>query len=287
MPEESVLAAMEQMDNIKVEKLVHDFLTAQSLKILPQEPFGDAVTQFVDKQDKLAMETFVDENLAVQVKQLLLANEDSDEELESNMDRIRTQQEELFKAGVLKRKSKNKKLRPRPQTWDSDEDGPWENQPGAVELSGAEEDEENVAPAGRRKKASSLLSDDDDVSVVSGTTKKTATKKAPAKKAPPKPRAPAKSKAPTKVPAARGRKKAVTEPSDDEDNDSDVIMMDEAPAAPAKSQPKRAAAAKGRQTQTQTQLSFSQQPKTSTARELSDDEISDDDDAFEPMSKKR
>jgi double-strand break repair protein MRE11 len=284
MPEESVLAAMENIDNIKVEKLVHDFLTAQSLKILPQEPFGDAVTQFVDKQDKLAMEQFVDENLAVQVKQLLLANEDSDEELESNMDRIRMQQEELFKAGVLKRKSKNKKLRPRPQTWDSDEDGPWENQPGAVEISGAEEDEEDVAPSARRKKASSLLSDDD-VSVVSVTTKKTVAKKAPAMKAPAKPRPPAKAKALAKVPTARGRKKTVTGPSDDEDNDSDIIMMDEAPT-PAKSQPKRAAAAKTRQTQTQ--LNFSQQVKTSTVRELSDDEISDDDDdAFEPMTKKR
>lgn len=282
MPEESVLAAMNGMNNIKVEKLVHDFLTAQSLKILPQEAFGDAVIEFVDKQDKFAMETFVDENLAVQVKQLLLVNEDSDDELESNMDRIRTQQEELFKKGALKRKSKKKKLRPRPQTWDSDEYGAWEDQPGAVELSGVEDDEADAAPAGRRKKAASLLSDDD-VSVVSGMIKKTAAKKAPAKRAPAKPKASAKAKAPAKAPTARGRKKAVTELSDDEDNDSDVIMMDEAPV-PAKSQPKRAAAAKGKQTQ----LNFSQQtqPKASTARELSDDEISDDDDAFEPMTKK-
>jgi double-strand break repair protein MRE11 len=111
------------MDNIKVEKLVHDFLTVQSLKILPQASFGDAVTQFVDKQDKYAMDTFVDENLTVQVKQLMLANADSDDdELEVNMDRIRTQQEELFKAGVLKRKSKSKKIKPRPQHWDSDEE---------------------------------------------------------------------------------------------------------------------------------------------------------------------
>jgi double-strand break repair protein MRE11 len=135
MPDEAVLAAQDNMDNIKVEKLVHDFLTAQSLKILPQEPFGDAVTQFVDKQDKFAMETFVTENLAVQVKQLLLTNEDSDDgELECNMDRIRTQQEALFKAGVLKRKSKQRKIKPRPQTWDSDEDGPWEEQPGAITM---------------------------------------------------------------------------------------------------------------------------------------------------------
>ncbi len=285
MPDEAVLAAQNAMETIKVEKLVHDFLTAQSLKILPQEPFGDAVYQFVDKQDKHAMENFVDENLAVQVKQLLLTNADSDDgEMESNMDRIRTQQEELFKAGVLKRKSKNKKIKPRPQTWDSDEDGPWEEQPGAIELIGAEDGENgaDAAPAGRgRKKATSLLSDDD-ASVMFATTKKTAAKKAPAKRAPVKPRAPAKAKAPAKAPA-KERKKAVTEISDDEDNDSDIIMMDETPAPP-KSHPKRAAT-KGRQTQ----LSFSQvtQPKTSTQRELSDDEISDDDDAFEPMTRKK
>jgi len=287
MPDDAVLAAQEAMPNIKVEKLVHDFLNAQSLKILPQEPFGDAVTQFVDKQDKNAMDNFVTENLALQVKQLLIANQDSEEdedELETQMDRIRAHQEELFKTGALKRKSKKKKVRPRPQNWDSDEYGAWEDQPGAVELSGVEDSDEGAAPAGRRKKAASILSDDD-LSIVSGTTKKTAAKKAPAKKAPAKPRAPAKAKAPAKAPAARGRKKAVTELSDDEDNDSDVIMMNEAPVS-TKSQPKRAAAAKGRQTQ----LNFSQptQPKTSTAKELSDDEISDDDDdAFEPMSRRR
>jgi double-strand break repair protein MRE11 len=71
--------------------------------------------------------------------------------------------------------------------------------------------------------------------------------------------------------------------SDDEDNDSDLIMIDEPP--PPKPQPKRAVVTKGRQTQ----LSFSQQtqPKTLSARELSNDEISDDDDAFEPVIKKK
>lgn len=273
------------MDNIKVEKLVHDFLTVQSLKILPQVPFGDAVTQFVDKQDRFAMENFVEENLAVQVKQLLQIGEDSDDdELESNMDRIRTQQEELFKAGVLRLKSKSRKVKPRPDDWDSDIQGAWEEQPEALELNGADDDEEEGPPLGLRRITNSLLSDDD-ASVISGTTKKTAAKKAPTKKAPAKPRAPAKAKAPSKAPAktpARGRKKATVGPSDDEDNDSDVIMMDEPP--PPKSQPKRAAAAKGRQTQ----LNFSQptQPKTSTAKEWSDDEISDED-AFEPVSTRK
>jgi double-strand break repair protein MRE11 len=54
IPGEAVLASL-TADNVKVEKLVQEFLTAQSLKILPKAPFGDAVTQFVDKDDKHAM----------------------------------------------------------------------------------------------------------------------------------------------------------------------------------------------------------------------------------------
>ena len=280
MPQDSVLAAME-IDNIKVEKLVHEFLTAQSLKILPQAPFGDAVREFVVRDDKHAMETFVDESLTTQVKELLLADEDEDEELESVMDRIRARQEALFEAGELRRPTKKGKLKPQPPTWDTDEDGEWAAQLGAFEASEDEDEDETPAPAGRRGKTSTVISDDD-ASVISGTTKKTVAKKAPAKKAPAKPRAPAKAKAPAKTPA-RGRKKVVEEPSDDEDNDSDVIMIDKPP--PAKSQPKRVAATKGRQTQLN--FSQSQAAKASTARELSDDEISDDDDAFEPLPSKR
>jgi double-strand break repair protein MRE11 len=58
MPSEAILASMD-IDNIRVEKLVHEFLAAQSLKVLPQGPFGDAVKQFVDKDDKLFLNEFV------------------------------------------------------------------------------------------------------------------------------------------------------------------------------------------------------------------------------------
>lgn len=42
LPEESVMAQM-SIDTVKVEKLVQEFLNAQSLTILPQNSFGDAV----------------------------------------------------------------------------------------------------------------------------------------------------------------------------------------------------------------------------------------------------
>jgi double-strand break repair protein MRE11 len=280
MPSEAILASM-TIDNIRVEKLVHEFLAAQSLKVLPQAPFGDAVKQFVDKDDKHAMDAFVTESLSTQVNEIMAENAE-EVDLDPIMERIRARQEAQFAAGILKRPKTKGKLKPRPHGWDSDLDGEWEDQPGAFEFIDEENGEDGAsAPAAGRGNNTALLSDDD-ASVISTKigSKAAALKKAPAKKAPAKPRAPVKAKAPAKAPA-RGRKKVV-EPSDDEDEDEDVVMLDEEPV-PVKSQPKRAAATKSRQTQ----LNFTQsQAKTQTARELSDDEISDDD-AFEPMPSSR
>jgi double-strand break repair protein MRE11 len=261
-PGEEILASL-AADNVKVDKLVKEYLTAQSLKILPKAPFGDAVTQFVDKDDKHAMESFVNESLSAQVKEMLAMDEESsDQDLDSIMERLRQKQEEQFAAGILTRPKRKGKLRPRPTNWDSDLDGDWEDAPGAYEMS---DREEGAVGSGS----------DDDTSLASAPVKKAPAKKAPAKKAPAKPRAPAKAKVPVKAPAkttARRRNK-VLEPSDDED---DVVMVDD-DHPPVKSQPQRASRTR------QTQLAFSQTPKTQTAMELSDDEISDDD-AFEPMA---
>lgn len=275
MPDESILAAL-AVDSVKVEKLVREFLTAQSLKILPQAPFGDAVTQFVDKDDKHAMEMFVNESLAGQVKQMLELDGDDEDELESAMERYRNRVDEMFAAGTLKR-TKKAKYKPRPENWDSDMDGEWEDQPGAIELSDIGEDE-TPAPPARRGRSGILSDDDDDVSIAPAPTKKAPAKRAPAKKA-------AAPKAPAKKPAARaparGRKK-VAEPSDDEDDDIIMLEDDPQPSAPTRSQPSRAkAATRGSR---QTTLNFSQsQTKAQVAKDLSEDEISDDD-AFEPMA---
>ena len=251
-------------DNVKVEKLVQEFLTAQSLKILPKAPLGDAVTQFVDKDDKHAMESFINESLSAQVKEMLAMDEDAnDDDLDAVMERLRQKQEEQFAAGIRMRPRRRGNLKPRPANWDSDLDGDWEDAPGAYEMS---EGEEDAAGAGS----------DDNASIDSGTApaKKAPAKKAPTKRTLAKPRAPPKTKAPSKTPAKTSTKSRnkVLEPSDDED---DVLMLDDDPL-PVKSQPQRAARTR------QTQLSFSQTPKTQTAMELSDDEISDDD-AFEPI----
>lgn len=268
MPEEDILAAM-TIDNVKIEKLVQEFLDMQSLKILPQAPFGDAVTQFVDKDDKHAMEMFVKESLADQQKQMLELDND-DDDIESAMERYRTQKERQFESGVRQRPRKKGKMKPRPVDWDSDMQGEWEDAAEAYEFLDVEDDEMPMPPVRRNRAAP--ISDDDSDGATPVPVKKAPVKKAAVKKAVPK-------KAPARAPA-RGKKKAATL----SDEDDDVIMLDddEPPPPPkVKSQPKRAAAVKP--TARQTQLDFSQATQSRTqAHELSDDEISDDD-AFEPM----
>ncbi|KAL8956950.1 MAG: hypothetical protein Q9193_005657 [Seirophora villosa] len=295
MPEESVLAQL-AIDSVRIEKLVREFLQAQNLTILPQNSFGDAVSQFVDKDDRHAMETFVQDSLKSQVKHLMDVDKVEEDDLMDMVDQYRSKQEQLFAAGELKRVRKTK-IRPKPDGWNSDFDGSWEDQPAAIIHSDyeAQEDEEDAAsvmapPKGRGKMAG---------------TKKAA---APAKKA-----APAK--------GGRGRKKVV-EQSEEEEEDNDILMVDSdgeesqlfvQPAAPKRSTQKAAArkaspvkkapttrgsgrARGGAAAKSQAKLDFSQpsfsQPSFSQARSQANgtstkvqqiyDDISDEDEAFEP-----
>jgi double-strand break repair protein MRE11 len=229
LPEESTLASL-AIDNVKVEKLVKEFLNAQSLKILPQAPFGDAVSQFVDKDDKHAMEVFVDQSLEGQVK-TLLSLDDNDEDLDSAMAQYAAELDKAFHEGTFKRKRIGK-LKPRPDEWDSDFNGEWEDQPGAYELT--DDDGSTPAPTSRRGRAATddvNEDDDDDASVAAAPAKRAPAKRATAKAAPKKAPAkvPAKKAAPAvKKPAARGRPKANTGAFID-DSDEDVIMLDDEP----------------------------------------------------------
>jgi double-strand break repair protein MRE11 len=264
-PEAEIMAEF-TIDSVKVDKLVKEFLDAQTLTILPQNSFGDAVSQFVDKDDKHAMETFVKDSLSTQLKHLMEANEVKEEEIVQEMAQHREQLEQLFASGQLK--NRKHKIKPKPDSWDSDFEGPWVDQPGALVRSDNEaekEDDESLAsipskkaaPRGRGKAA--------------GTTRQTATatkKTAPAAK------------------GGRGKKKVVEEEEEsDEVDNGDVIMIDDddeesdgmlvssqkkAPAkkpvakakapARAKSPVKKAAPAKAKTLATQSKLNFSQTP---------------------------
>ncbi|OAX79217.1 DNA repair protein (mre11) [Emergomyces africanus] len=146
-PDEAAISHLSSLDTVKVEKLVREFLSAQSLTILPQNSFGDAVSQFVDKDDKHAMEMFVNESLESQIKHLLALDQEQDDDemdygdgegqsvIQAAMDKYRAQLEEMFAKGNQRRTRGQRKFKPKPDGWDSEFDGPWEDQPGALILS--------------------------------------------------------------------------------------------------------------------------------------------------------
>ncbi len=211
------------LDNVKVEKLVREFLSAQSLTILPQNSFGDAVSQFVDKDDRHAMEMFVNESLSNQVKHLLDMDQTDEDELHTAMEQYRSKLEELFAAGQLKKK--RPKLKPRPDGWDSELDGAWGDQPGALMLSDREngnedeEDETSVrspAPATRARggRGSRGGRGASRAKATTSTTRETAATK----------------RRGTTTTQARGRKKQVQaeeEENEDMNGDQDVVMLDD------------------------------------------------------------
>lgn len=269
-------------DMVKVDSLVQDFLSAQSLKVLPQGPFSEAVNQFVAKDDKHAMELFVSEHLTGQVKQML-GLESDDEDLNSAMEIYRARVEQQLDTGVKPVYGERRRvLRPKPATWDSDFDGNWEEEPDAWTYEPVSE-AGFLAGSAPPRVTGSLA--DEDAAPAKTTRRAATTKKAPAKKAPAK-----------KTTTARGRgRKAPVE----EEEEEDVLMeSDEEPepapppkratrAAPAKkaaAAPKKAAATRTStraKPATQTTLNFSQSGTQAKGIEISDDEISDDD-AFEP-----
>ena len=291
LPEESILAQL-SVDSVKIEKLVREFLTAQSLTILPQNSFGDAVSQYVDKDDKHAMEMFVNESLSNQIKNLMDVDRVEEDDLQNAMDRYKSKLEELFAAGHL-RKTKKARVKPRPDDWDSDIDGGhWEDQPGALIRSDDE-------AAGE---------DDEVASLLSTTSAARGRGKAAAAAATSSTTAAAKKTQPATT--GRSKRKVVEEGSEEEENDVVMVDSDEEEsslfvkpgpiarggrktepakksASPVKRTPARAPATASAK---QSKLNFSQPAtqriqangKGSKAQEVSGDEISDDDDAFDP-----
>ncbi|OJD37972.1 double-strand break repair protein mus-23 [Diplodia corticola] len=317
MPEESVVSRL-NTDNIKVGKLVREFLSAQTLTILPANTFGDAVSQFVDKDDNRAMEVFVNEALADQMSHLLETDEMDEDEIATAMNEYRAKLEDMFAAGQKKTRT-TRKLKPKPDNWDSDLDGDWADQPGAIDRGDEMDDDSNSRASSVQPKTTATRGRGRGRgSRATATTSRATTKKAPAK--------------PT-VTSSRGKKRVQEEEEEEEeDDDDDVIMIDDDDSeddeeesdsetlftkpAPLKKTTARQKAAASRSTTTtparsqraaspakkkapaakpaprQSKLNFSQSAASlpsQTGRGTSarkkpptDDEISDDDDAFEP-----
>ena len=279
MPEDSALASI-ALDSVKVDKLVREFLTAQSLTILPQNSFGDAVSQYVDKDDKHAMELFVSENLVKQVEALMKLDSVDENHIREAMEESKSHLEELWASGHLA-KLKKSKLKPRPDQWDSEMDGEWERQEQAIQEPDPEDEEES------------------DASRAVSKPKANGRGKAAPKKAPPAKNSRSKKKV---VESEEEEEEDVVMIDSDEDEDGESqLFMKAAPATRGSKKPapvkeptsKRPPARKAAgQANKQSQLNFSQPPtqsrgKAKKAQEISDDDISDDDDAFEPAPSTR
>ena len=326
--DEVVMSNLQGLDTVKVEKLVREYLEAQSLTILPQNSFGDAVSQYITKDDKHAMEMFVNESLATQIKHLLQLERDSqdpnDEDEEENensimeaIEKYRAQLEDLFAKGHIRRaKSGKKRFKPRPEEWDSEFDGSWEDQPGALlrsdnedknGVNGEDSGEESDRPPranGTSTRGRGRGRGRGARGGVSATARKTA---ASAKKSA----------------AANGRAKRRAVSDDEDGEDDDVVMVDPddvsedgtsqsmfvkettsrrgrrstkqssgtaaqgRKASPNKKPPSRAAATRAKQSTlnfTNSQASIVGQRATRSHSVSDDIENSDEDDAFEPVS---
>jgi len=217
LPEQSVMDAL-SLDTVKVDKLVKEYLAAQNLTILPQNTFSDAVIQFIDKDDKHAVDQFLRESLKSQVDHLLKANNDEEDDIVEAMDQHRARMEQLFEQDPEKRSTKKKAVRrSRPDDWDSDvEGGPWE-----------ESGQASVAGDG-----TPIVSevDMDDIEIVQPRT--TTTSKTKGKTSGTATRAPRATAAAKKTPApkatsSRARKTVFDEDDDDEEDDFVVVDHDD------------------------------------------------------------
>jgi double-strand break repair protein MRE11 len=300
MPEHGTLTEF-NLDSIKVEKLVREFLAAQTLSILPQNSFGEAVGQFVDKDDRNAMDDFVKTALNKQWSHLIQTDGD-DNAIEEAMDQHKSTLEELFAAGYMNKRTK-RKIKPKPDTWDSEMDGHWSDQPEAF----------------YRAEVSEGENDNDDADSVSTTTRGSARGRgrgrgraggrAAATTTTQKTAAATKTNAATSK-ITRGRKQIVEEEDDqesdiqmllheDDESESESMFVRHKKTPAARSSARTAPASKKTtpapsQATRQSKLAFSQPsrkangPGAGTGRRaaqesivISDDEISDDD-AFEP-----
>jgi double-strand break repair protein MRE11 len=205
MPDEKTMADI-TLSTVGMDKIMKEYFTAQSSIIFPQNSFRDSVSQFIDKDDKHAMVLFVATILEAQQKYLMEIGDET--EITDGMGQGQARLEEMYASGQLK-KTRKGKTKPKPFGWDSEEDGPWTEQPGALIRSDNEEDV-------------------DDVSIASGPAKKPAARGRGKAAATIRPTVTATKKAALVARSGRGSKKAIAEEEEEEveeDADGDAIMI--------------------------------------------------------------
>ncbi|EWC45692.1 double-strand break repair protein mus-23 [Drechslerella stenobrocha 248] len=209
-----------EVENVRVENFVKEYLTEQSLNILPQNALGNAVGRYIDKGDIHAVEQFLKDSLDTQFKKVLEYNVTDADGIREAMTLEKSKLEELYEKGEFKTKQRaaQRNRKQKPEDWDSDLDGKFisdEDEDGDVDMLDEEEAPPPPPPKATRGRGGSRAAT---------STRSTATKRAPAKKV----TAPVRAK-------GRGKKSVVSDDEedapdlldDDDFDDADIQMHDE------------------------------------------------------------
>lgn len=248
--------------------LVREFLQNSSLKVLPQNQFEEAVIEYIERGGKEAVDEFVNETLAKSLKYLVKVDDtDLDNDLQGIVDQCREVLQQRWVEQGGKPWVQKRKLKPRPEFYDSDKEGPWDD-PEKPERWESITEAATAKAKGRSRVRKSASDDDVDMDAESNMfMTQPMEEDAPIAESPPRPaprrgaaakgtRSSAAKKAPAtkKAPAARSRpqKKAAgfvvdsDEEEVDQDQDDDQSMDafmddDEEDEPPPPPPPKRAA----------------------------------------------
>lgn len=144
------ISVNEQLSSAGLDTAVQQFLSANPLVILPRNHFGEAIFNYVDKDEKAALDAFVDGQHDKQKSALLELEVEADEDnLDDAIEAHRANQEENFvpgaNTGIIARPTKEKTAGSRPADWDSDQHGTWEEVG-----SGAEQENDDDSSAASR-----------------------------------------------------------------------------------------------------------------------------------------
>ena len=89
-------------EDIKVETLVREFLKQTKLELIPQNGLGDAIEQFIDKDDGKSVEMFVKETQETMTNLIIALEDQSEENIGNAANKHKSYLEELYDKGLKK-----------------------------------------------------------------------------------------------------------------------------------------------------------------------------------------
>lgn len=111
------------LNGLRVSALVKQFLSKQTLQCLPENELGEAVTQFVEKDDKDAVKDFVTDHLQSQVN-IMTKNKTTENNLNEAIEKTKVEIAEQFaNRQELLRQKRAQKEAARVSDFDSDDEG--------------------------------------------------------------------------------------------------------------------------------------------------------------------